>query len=78
MTEPEVLRLCVRVADLATPVERSIVKTCKGCGEQVWYDPWASIPILGRELIICEECLAAAQLRMAADIIDPGGSARKQ
>ena len=47
-----VMRLCVLVADGPSYTGRSEVRQCVGCGEDVWYDPHATVDIL-REIIIC-------------------------
>lgn len=62
-----VLRLCVRKSVLppeqcAVP-ERCENRQCCGCGEDVHYDPKASIPVLGEEMIICMQCLDASVCR---------------
>lgn len=56
----QVLRLCVSVdslplADCVVP-DRCQLATCSGCGRSVHYDPKASIPLLGEEVILCETC----------------------
>lgn len=62
----EVLRLCASYDDLSREdcvvPERCQERTCSVCGALVHYDPKGSIPILGREKIICSNssCLEAA------------------
>lgn len=56
-----VIRLCVRVATLpldqcAVP-NRCELHQCARCDQPVHYDPAASIPALGREVIICNVCI---------------------
>lgn len=61
---PVVMRLCASLAELpreqcAVP-ERCVDRECSQCGQLVHYDPRASIPLLGAELIICGECFDAS------------------
>jgi hypothetical protein len=59
-TPRPVLRLCV--SHVALPRESCVVperceeRDCARCGQVVHYDPAASIPALGPELILCEHC----------------------
>lgn len=64
-----VLRLCVRLgpaedgglpADQCTIPGRCERRQCSRCGHAVHYDPQASIPLLGPEVILCILCLDAA------------------
>jgi hypothetical protein len=55
-----VLRICASHEFLpreecAVP-ERCEERTCEGCGAPVHYDPKASIPALGPELVVCQTC----------------------
>lgn len=62
----EVLRFCASYEDLPREdcviPERCEERACSICGALVHYDPKASIPILGREKIVCSSstCLEAA------------------
>lgn len=65
MADPQpVLRICVRKSELppeecAVP-ERCENRQCQACGQDVHYDPKASIPVLGKEMIVCITCLEKA------------------
>jgi hypothetical protein len=55
------LRICASCATLpatgcAIP-ERCQVKNCSVCGITVRYDPEATIPALGTEVIVCDGCV---------------------
>lgn len=55
MTPQPVIRLCVRTAD-GPAVVASETRSCVQCAAEVWYDPRASIPALGPEVITCAQC----------------------
>ena len=52
----EHLRLCVSVAALPTPYVPSEVRQCGFCGQDVWYDPKASVYPAGEKIICDEPC----------------------
>ena len=60
---PFAIRLCASYAALpreqCTVPERCLERSCSQCGQAVHYDPKASIPLLGAELIVCGECFEA-------------------
>lgn len=62
------LKLCVRTADLPEAPVRSSKRKCLMCGNTVWSDPKADIPILGVPLHICEHCLPAVLENHLSDL----------
>jgi hypothetical protein len=52
-------------ADCACP-DRCIPKACALCKRGVHYDPAASIPLLGEEMIVCDRCIENRWLKVEA------------
>jgi hypothetical protein len=66
--ETPVLRLCAAIGpaaygklprEMCACPERCQDRECSVCGTEVHYDPKASIPALGEELIVCGGCMEA-------------------
>ena len=71
---PGVVRLCMKIGDgphsvtlddCAVPDRCDHGRTCSACADPVHYDPKASIPQLGAELIVCPACMEQALARAA-------------
>ncbi len=61
-------KACIRVEDLAVPLDGSVVLLCQSCEERVWSDPKSPTPADMEVVIVCLPCFAAAN-QMADQIM---------